>query len=121
MANGYRIYNDDVLDRLRFIRGARALDFFLKDIEEILAFRDRGEPPCRYVMGLMQEQIDEISQRIRELEGLREELRRLHVIWQALPEDVQMKACICHAIKVDALANEARRQNISSEGDGSKE
>jgi DNA-binding transcriptional MerR regulator len=102
MANGYRIYSDEDLERLRFIRSARALDFPLEDIEEILAFRDRGEPPCRYVMTLMEEQIDGISQRIRELEQLRAELRRLHTRGQSLPDDVDMKSCICHAIQAEA-------------------
>jgi DNA-binding transcriptional MerR regulator len=102
MANGYRIYRDEDLDRLRFIRSARALDFPLEDIEEILAFRDRGEPPCRYVMTLMEEQIDGISQRIQELEQLRGELGRLHTRGQNLPEDVDMKSCICHAIQAEA-------------------
>lgn len=101
MANGYRIFSEDDLDRLRFIRSARALDFPLEDIEEILAFRDRGEPPCSYVMTLMEEQIDGISQRIFELERLRQELRRLHARGQRLPEDVEMKTCICHAIQVE--------------------
>jgi DNA-binding transcriptional MerR regulator len=102
MANGYRIYGDDDLERLRFIRSARALDFPLEDIEEILAFRDRGEPPCRYVMTLMEEQIDGISQRINELDQLRDELRRLHARGQSLPDDVDMKSCICHAIQAEA-------------------
>jgi DNA-binding transcriptional MerR regulator len=101
-SNGYRIFSEEDLDRLRFIRSARALNFPLEDIDEILAFRDQGEPPCRYVMALMQKQIEEISERIRELEALREELRRLYENGQSLPEDVQMKTCICHAIQVDA-------------------
>ncbi|MDF1501239.1 MAG: heavy metal-responsive transcriptional regulator [Anaerolineales bacterium] len=100
--NGYRIYGDDDLDRLRFIRSARALAFPLEDIEEILAFRDRGEPPCLYVMTLMEDQIDSISQRILELERLRDELRRLHARGQSLPEDVDMKSCICHTIQAEA-------------------
>lgn len=102
LPNGYRSYGDEDLERLRFIRSARALDFPLEDIEEILAFRDRGEPPCLYVMKLMEEQIDGISQRIRELEQLRAELRRLHTRGQSLPEDVEMNTCICHAIQAEA-------------------
>lgn len=101
-SNGYRIFSEEDLDRLRFIRSARALNFPLEDIDEILAFRDQGEPPCRYVMALMQKQIEEISERIRELKALREELRRLYENGQSLSEDVQMKTCICHAIQVDA-------------------
>lgn len=101
-SNGYRIFSEEDLDRLRFIRSARALNFPLEDIDEILAFRNQVEPPCRYVMALMQKQIEEISERIHELKALREELRRLYENGQSLPEDVQMKTCICHAIQVDA-------------------
>ena len=75
MANGYRAYSEDELDRLRFIRTVGALNFPLEDIEEILAFRDRGKP-CSYVMRLMEAQIEGISLRIRALGSLREELRR---------------------------------------------
>lgn len=97
--NGYRIYADADVDRLQFIRRARALDFSLDDIAEILAFRERDEPPCRYVMDLMCDQIVVIEQRIRDLERLRDELTALHTAGQNLPEDVQMRACVCHLIQ----------------------
>jgi DNA-binding transcriptional MerR regulator len=100
--NSYRIYTDIDVDRLRFIRSARALDFSLEDIEEILAFRDREEPPCSYVMELMENQINQISNRISELEQLRSELRRLVKVGHGLPEDIQMKTCICHALQADS-------------------
>ncbi len=100
-ANGYRIYFEEDLERLRFIRSARALEFSLEDIEEILAFRDRGEPPCSYVMELMQNKIDDISERIHGLEQLRNELGGLVEIGTTLPNDIQMKSCICHVIQLD--------------------
>ena len=100
-ANGYRTYSEEDVDRLHFIRSARALDFSLEDIEEILAFRDREEPPCRYVMDLMRNHIDKISDRIRELERLRSELGHLVEFGLELPEDIQMKSCICHVIQLD--------------------
>src|SRR5260370_15597153 len=70
-ANSYRVYDEADVERLRFIRRARALDFALDEIMEILAFRERNEPPCRYVMDLMHEQIDRIEDRIRNLEQVR--------------------------------------------------
>ena len=48
---------------VQFIRRARLLDFALDDIDEILAFRERSEPPCGYVMDLMARRIDEIEAR----------------------------------------------------------
>jgi DNA-binding transcriptional MerR regulator len=107
-ASGYRMYVDADVDRLRFIRSARALDFSLEDIKEILAFRDREEPPCQYVIDLMEDHIDQISDRIRELERLRNELRHLVEVGLTLPEDIQMKACICHVIQEEPSVRKAK-------------
>jgi len=98
-ANGYRLYQQEDIRRLRFIRSARALDFSLDDIREILDLRDRGVAPCRVALGLMETQIEAINDRIRELERLRAELMRLHKAGKRRPEDVRMKACVCHLIE----------------------
>lgn len=98
-ANGYRLYSEEDADRLQFIRRARALNFALDEIAEILAFRERNEPPCRHVMDLICHQIDEIESRIRDLERIRDELRALHEAGQNLPEDVRMRTCICHLVQ----------------------
>ncbi len=97
--NGYRVYEEPDVERLRFISRARALDFALDDIREILAFREREEPPCGYVMNLMQERIEEITNRIRDLERMQNELTVLHKAGQLLPEDVQMRSCVCHLLE----------------------
>ena len=97
--NGYRVYERDDVRRLHFIRSARALDFSLDDIQEILDLRDRGTAPCRVVMGLMERQIDAIDGRINELKRLRTELTRLHRAGLRMPDDVRMKACVCHLIE----------------------
>ncbi|HMN14205.1 MAG: heavy metal-responsive transcriptional regulator [Anaerolineaceae bacterium] len=98
-ANGYRVYSQDDVDRLQFIRRARALDFALDEIAEILAFRERNEPPCAHVMDLICHQIDAIESRIRDFERIRDELKALHEAGQDLPEDVRMRTCICHLVQ----------------------
>jgi DNA-binding transcriptional MerR regulator len=108
-ANTYRVYTEVDVDRLRFIRNARALDFSLQDIEEILAFRDREEPPCQYVMDLMANHIEQISDRVRELERLRRELRHLVDVGHTLPEDIQMKNCICHIIQEETSISKQKK------------
>ncbi len=97
--NGYRVYDDTDVERLQFIRRARILDFALDDIVEILAFRERNQPPCRYVMDVMRDQIDKVGERIRNLELLRDELKVLYEAGKHLPEDVQMRSCVCHLIQ----------------------
>ena len=98
--SGYRIYDEADVERLQFIKRARALDFALDEIAEILAFRERYEPPCRYVMNVMRERIDRIQEQIRALERLGAELSTLYEAGQHLPEDVLMRDCVCHLILI---------------------
>jgi DNA-binding transcriptional MerR regulator len=98
--NGYRQYDDADVERLQFIRRLRSLDFALEDIREILAFKERQEPPCQYVMTVMHKQIQEIAQRMQDLQKLQGEIKSLYEAGKNLPEDVQMKTCVCHLIQV---------------------
>jgi DNA-binding transcriptional MerR regulator len=98
--NRYRLYAAKDAERLRFIRGARALDFSLQEIAQILAARDRNEPPCRHVMSLIQSHIDAIEARIRELEQVKRDLTSLSTTGRGLPEDIQMRSCVCHLIQI---------------------
>lgn len=97
--NGYRLYIEADVDRLNFIRRARALDIALDEIDEILAFRERNEAPCSHVMKVMERRIEEIENRIRDLQRMSDEIKHLYEAGKQLPEDVQMKACVCHLIQ----------------------
>jgi DNA-binding transcriptional MerR regulator len=98
--NGYRQYDQPDVERLQFIRRSRALDFTLDEIGEILTFRERHEPPCTYVMSVMKDRIGEIEQRIQDLENLRDDITILYEAGKYLPEDDQMKTCVCHLIQI---------------------
>jgi len=104
LPNGYRVYGEADVERLRFVHGARSLDLALDDVSEELAFRDRGEAPCRYVVDLIRAKIQEVDERIARLEQLRAELRRLNVEAEGLPmNDIEMKECVCHLVENQAL------------------
>ncbi len=45
---GYRLYGEDAVQRLEFIRRAKALGIALADIQRILAVRDEGAAPCAH-------------------------------------------------------------------------
>lgn len=66
-ASGYRIYGDEDLHRLRFIRQAKALGFSLDEIREILDMRARGACPCGRVLGMAEQHLRGTQQRIRQL------------------------------------------------------
>ncbi len=105
--SGYRDYDESDLARLRFIKLAQSLGLALDDIREILALRDRGEAPCSYVRWVIEDQAAEIEERIRELERLRSELRKLRRVAQSLPDEPPDDRCICHILEKGRVAGAA--------------
>jgi DNA-binding transcriptional MerR regulator len=98
MPNGYRIYNKGDLARLQFVKQARLLNFTLEEIREILDLRELHQAPCSYVMSTMASQIKAIEEQIADLQNLKIELTALYEIGLTMPEDVEMKTCVCHLI-----------------------
>jgi DNA-binding transcriptional MerR regulator len=85
--SGYRSYCDEDAERLRFIKTAQRLGLSLDEIKEIIAFRDRGERPCAYVVGVLHRQVADLDERIREMRRLRGELKNLERNAAALDRD----------------------------------
>jgi DNA-binding transcriptional MerR regulator len=76
-ANGYRFFDEDAVKMLLFVKRAQALGIMLKEIKPLLSLAFRGQRPCREVKQLAKQHLDQISEKIYELELLREELRTL--------------------------------------------
>jgi Cd(II)/Pb(II)-responsive transcriptional regulator len=73
----YRLYTDIHVERLQFIRHCRVLDMTLEEIRNLLRFRDAPDENCTKVNALLDEHIEHVSNRIRELRFLQKNLRRL--------------------------------------------
>ncbi len=73
-AAGYRLYDQDDVDTLVFIRRARALDLPLDDIGAILALRRDGATPCTAVREMVDARIADIDRAIADLRALRASL-----------------------------------------------
>ncbi len=97
--SGYRDYDESDVERLRFVRQARSLDLPLDDIGEMLALRERGEAPCRYVREVIAREAVAIDERIAELKRMRAELRRLQQRAEDLHDHWPTGESICHIIE----------------------
>ena len=49
MANNYRVYGPEHVERLTFIRNCRTLDMTLDEIKRLLALRDQPQESCETV------------------------------------------------------------------------
>ncbi len=99
LPNGYRNYEETAISRVKFVAGARTLGLSLDDIGELLALRDRREPPCRVLLQMLNEKATEIRQCIADLQRLEVELRELHALGLTFPtDDVDGKNCVCHLV-----------------------
>jgi Hg(II)-responsive transcriptional regulator len=74
---GYRVFSDDALKRLRFIRHAKMLGFSLEEIRELLALRVQSIGTCDRVRERAQIKITEIERKIDALRQMRRVLSEL--------------------------------------------
>jgi MerR family mercuric resistance operon transcriptional regulator len=75
--SGYREYEPGALDRLRFIRRAQELGFTLSEIGGLLALRLAPETTAADVKARAEEKIQEIDDKVRDLERIRHALTHL--------------------------------------------
>lgn len=73
----YRIYGNAHAERLSFIRHCRGLDMALDEIRVLLRFKDSPAENCEQVNSLIDEHIEHVAQRIRELNALARQLKAL--------------------------------------------
>jgi len=76
-ANGYRTYDDNALNQLRFIRTAQAAGLTLAEIRSVIELRNDGTTPCGHVETLLSDKLAEVRDRQRQLTVLEHELARL--------------------------------------------
>ncbi|MCI0537992.1 MAG: heavy metal-responsive transcriptional regulator [Verrucomicrobiales bacterium] len=76
-ASNYRLYPDDAVIRLRFIRRAQQLGFTLEEIKGLLDLRVSRRTPCGEVRSRVQIKIADIDARIRSLRQMRRALTKL--------------------------------------------
>jgi len=75
--SGYRQYDPQVVQRIRFIRRAQELGLTLKEIGQLLALADGDGSGCGDVLEFATRKLADIESKIRHLQNLKKVLTRL--------------------------------------------
>ncbi|NYT58291.1 Cd(II)/Pb(II)-responsive transcriptional regulator [Alcaligenaceae bacterium] len=73
-AGNYRLYDQEHIERLRFIRHCRTLDMALEEVRTLLQFRDAPHEDCGDVNALLDDHIQAVERRMEELMQLKRHL-----------------------------------------------
>lgn len=74
---GYRLYDEQSVARLRFIKQAQALGFTLEEIGELLALRVDAETSCDEVRQRAERKTADVAEKIRSLQAIQGALAEL--------------------------------------------
>jgi len=88
--NGYRIFNDASVRRIRFIKRAQELGFTLKQVKALLTLQGEKDASCAEVSAMAASHLEDIEAKIHDLERMR---KALVPLVEACPKKGALKAC----------------------------
>ena len=74
---GYRLYDAEAVNVIRFIRGAKELNFTLDEIRQLTALKASDKSTCAQILKHTESKIKQAEQRILELKEIRKVLKQL--------------------------------------------
>jgi DNA-binding transcriptional MerR regulator len=84
-ANRYRLYGEETVDMLRFIKQASGLGLTLAEIKDVIAIRQGGRPPCMHVHRLLHHKADELDRKLQDLVDVRRRIDLSLRAWKRRP------------------------------------
>lgn len=75
--SGQRLYGDDAVQRLSFIRHARDLGFPIEAIRDLIGLQTEPNGNCAAVDSIARQQLADVRKRLTQLEALEAELKRM--------------------------------------------
>lgn len=110
--NDYRLYGDDVVDMLRFIKRATGLGLTLAEIRDIISIRRGGRPPCTHVHRLLHDKAAELDRKLEDLLEVRRRIRKSLAAWKRQPGKL---ATVCPHIETPAVRGRRGGRSMKSE------
>jgi len=102
--SNYRLYGEEVLERLSFIKRAQVLGFKLEEIKRIIDEKREGKNPCAEVREIVRARLIETGERIKEMRRYRNELAVALAAWD---EAGEMDGLVCGLIENTNFENGA--------------
>jgi DNA-binding transcriptional MerR regulator len=79
---GFRVYSQEAVDRILFIKKAQSFGLTLDEIKKIMCCGDKGlEPCCAMVTKIFENKITEFEDKINELQKTKKRLKALLSSW----------------------------------------
>ncbi|MCU4675187.1 MerR family transcriptional regulator [Catenovulum sp. 2E275] len=97
--NGYKVFNNQHEQRLKFILRAKSLGFSLADIKLIIEQSIHGQSPCPQVREIMAKRLVETEQQIAQMQATYQQMKTAMQSWQAQPNCNPTGDHICHLIE----------------------
>jgi DNA-binding transcriptional MerR regulator len=80
-AAGYRLYSNDVVDRIRLVKNAVGFGFAVKELAAFLNACDAGNPPCHKVRHAGGALLAEMDRRLAEMTTARDQMQEVLESW----------------------------------------
>lgn len=97
--NGYKLFAEGDVARLRFIRKAKLLGYTLGEIAKIFNHASHGESPCPMVRDIIEKRIDENCRKLDELMKLQKRMEQALGDWRVQPDRLPDGDRVCHLIE----------------------
>jgi len=97
--NGYKLYDENDVARLVFIRKAKHLGYTLKEIKKILSHSTSGTSPCPMVRRIIESRIEENRQRLDDMMSLQTRMENAIEQWKHMPDGIPDGNSVCVLIE----------------------
>lgn len=77
LPNGYRVYPEDVVNRLRFIKRAKTMGFTLHEIKELFELKRTSKNTCDDVRQQSEKKLNDVIAKIKDLQKLKKALNKM--------------------------------------------
>ena len=97
---GFRMYSEETIEKLRFIKKAQEFGFTLAEIRKIMQESEKGlKNCCHYVGKLFRKKLEELELKIKELQQMRNSLSSLLSEWVPTRQAKKLKYTVCPQIE----------------------
>ena len=88
--SGYRVYSDDTVNRINFIKRMQDLGFSLAEIKKLLGVVDKDNERCRDMYDFVSQKIDDVQDKISDLKRIEHMLMKLK---ECCPDEKSLHEC----------------------------